>query len=162
MNKNNIVSDFLKLREEGIIKENFSTYNELLDVLSQMFSDEYDNLPDAQEAFNSLDNQLNGLLNKYYGVYSLGTKEWEILCSSEASNELINQSINEWDDYYNTKITNIDCICDSIASKVMDDMSNCGCDVHNALSMICDDVFSGENPFFVDCGEENPRISFLQ
>lgn len=38
MNKDVILRDFLKLKEEGLIKENFSTYEELLDVLSEMFS----------------------------------------------------------------------------------------------------------------------------
>lgn len=47
MNKNFILNDFLKLKEDGVIKEMFSTYEELLDVLSEMFSDMYHRSSDA-------------------------------------------------------------------------------------------------------------------
>lgn len=157
-----ILKDFLKLKEEGVIREDFSSIDELEDVLSQMFSDEYDRASDAQEAFDDLNDELNGLLNKHCAVYCLGTKEWSIICSSEASEELIKKSIDEWNDYYDKNVADIDDLCSSINVRVMKDMSNCGCDVYNALAMICDDVFGDENPFYVDCGEPNPRISFLE
>lgn len=160
-----ILKDFLKLKKKGVIREDFSSIDELEDVLSQMFSDEYDRASDAQEAFDDLNDELNGLLNKHCAVYCLGTKEWSIVCSSEASEELIKKSIDKWNDYYGKNVANIDGLCSSINFRVMNDMSNCGCDAYNALSMICDDVFafdSENNPFYVDCGEPNPRISFLE
>lgn len=162
MNKNNILKDFLKLKEDGVIEKSFSTYEELLDVLSEMFSDIYDRSSDAQEAFDDLDYDLDGLLNKYCGVYTLGTKEWTINSSIDASDEIIKQAIQDWNSYYRDSLSTIDELCDGITHRVMKDMSNCGCDVHNALAMLCDDVFSQEHPFFVDLGEEDPRISFLE
>lgn len=160
-----ILKDFLKLKEEGVIREDFSSIDELEDVLSQMFSDEYDRASDAQEAFNNLNDELNGLLNKHCAVYCLGTKEGSIVCSSEASEELIEKSINEWNDYYDENISDIDELCSVIEHRVTEGKCNCGCDAYNALSMICDDVFAFDNknnPFYVDCGEPNPRISFLE
>lgn len=162
MNKNFILNDFLKLKEDGVIKKPFSTYEELLDVLSEMFSYVYDRSSDAQEAFDDLNNDLDGLLNKHYGVYTLGTKEWNISSSLEASDVAIAQSIQDWNDYYGSNLKSIDEVCDAIDRRVMKDMSNCGCDVHNALAMLCVDVFTEEHPFFVDLGEEDPRISFLE
>ena len=159
-----ILKDFLKLKGKGIIIEDFSSIDELENVLSQMFSDEYDKVSDAQEAFDNLDDELNGLLNEHCAVYHLGIKEWSIVCSSEASEELIKKSINQWNDYYDKNISDIDELCSAIEYRVTKDMCNCGCDAYNALSMICDDVFaldSENNPFYVDCGESNLRISFL-
>lgn len=162
MNKNFILNDFLKLKEDGVIKEMFSTYEELLDVLSEMFSDMYHRSSDAQEAFDDLNDNLDGLLNKHCGVYTLGTKEWSITSSLEASDSVVAKSIQDWNDYYGANLKSIDEVCDAIDHRVMKDMSNCGCDVHNALAMLCEDVFGGEHPFFVDLGEEDPRISFLE
>lgn len=160
MNKNAIMNDFMKAKEEGLIEDNFNTYEELLDVLSEMFSDIYDKSSDAQEAFDDLDYELDGLLNKNCAVYTLGTKEWEIMCSAEASEDIIKQSINEWNQNY-SNVEDINDLCDSITHRILKDMSNCGCDVHNALAMICNEVFTNEDIFYIDLGEENPRISFL-
>ena len=162
MNKNVIVEDFKKLSEGGIIERMFSSYDELLDVLSEMFSDEYEKESDAQDAFNNLDEELGGLLGKYCAVYTLGTKEWVIECSGDVSKEKIEEVIASWNDYYDDNLADINDLCDSITHRVMKDMSNCGCDVYNALSALCDDVFGDGHPFYVDLGDENPRISFLE
>lgn len=159
-----ILKDFLKLKEEGVIREDFSSIDELEYVLSQMFSDEYDRASDAQEAFDDLNNELDGLLYEHGAVYHLGDKEWEIVCSSEVSEEVIEKIINQWNNYYGKDISDINDLCSAIEYRVTKDMGNCGCDAYNALSMICDDVFafdSENNPFYVDCGESNLRISFL-
>lgn len=162
MNENVILNDFLQLKEDGVITEQFATYEELLDVLSGRFSDIYDNSDDAQKAFDDLDDSLNGYLTKHCGVYSLGTEEWDICFSTEASDELLSKVIQDWNNYYTDNISTIHELCSSVYRRVRKDMSNCGCDVHNALSMLGDDVFSTEHPFYVELGEENPRISFLE
>lgn len=161
MNKNAILNDFLKLKEEGVIVDSFSTFDELLDVLSDMFAEEVEDSSDAQEAYDNLNDALGGIIEKHCGVYSLGTKDWSIECSTDNSKELISQLIQKWNDYYDDKITDIDELCSSLTRRVGKDMCNAGCDVHNALSMISDDVFVGKHPFFVELGEKNPRISFL-
>lgn len=161
MNKNTILKDFLELKKEGIIEEPFSNYEELLDVLSNMFEEEYEKYSDAQEAYDNIDDTLNGLLNKHCGVYTLGSKEWEIICSNEATQETINNMITDWNEYYGTSISDINDLCGSVTHRVMKDMSNAGCDVYNALAMICNDVFTGKNALSVDIGELNPRIYFL-
>ena len=162
MKKDCILKDFLKLKKDGIIKESFSTYEELLNVLSDMFSDIYNKSSDAQEAFDDLNDNLDGFLNKHCGVYTLGIQEWTIKIYTEASNETIEQSIQDWNSYYCDSLSSIDELCDSITHRIIKDMSNCGCDVYNALTMLCEDVFGESHPFFVDLGEENPRISFLE
>lgn len=160
MTKEMIFNDFLKLKEEGVLDEKFSTYDELLAVLSEMFQDKYSKYPDAQEAFDDLDDDLNGLLTKNCGVYSLGTKEWEI--KIEQMNEKTKEKhIKDWNEYYGSEIKDLDDLADSITHRVMKDMSNAGCDVYNALAMIIDDVFGETNLIYVDLGEENPRIEFL-
>ena len=161
MEKQLILKEFLKLKNEGVITEDFSTYEELLDVLSEKFSENYDSSSDAQEAFDDLDDELDGILNKFSGVYSLGTKEWSIHCSSEASKDAIEELISKWNSYYAYEVTDVDELCSAIEHRVLKDMCNCGCDVHNALAMLCNDVFGEDDLIYVDIGESNPRISFL-
>lgn len=162
MNKDVILRDFLKLKEEGLIKENFSTYEELLDVLSEMFSNCQEDSTDAQEACNDLNDYLEGVLYKHCAIYTLGEEDWIIDYSDEFKEKSVKDIIKEWNSFYEENLSDIDDVCDSITHKVMDTMSNAGCDVLNALKSVCDEVFGDEYPFYVDMGELNPRISFLK
>lgn len=161
MNKNVVLNDFLKLKEEGVIVDEFTTFDELVDVLSHMFVEEFENSSDAQDAFDNLNDTLGGIIKKHSGVYSLGTKDWSIEYYTDAPKELIAQLIEKWNKYYDTKITVIAELCDSLTRRVEKDMCNSGCDVHNALAFISDDVFADKHPFYVELGEDNPRITFL-
>ena len=162
MNKDVILKEFLELKKDGGINEKFSSFEELVNVLSQMFEEEYESSSDAQEAYNCLNDNLEGLLGKHCAVYKLGTEEWSIDCDSKATKESIKNVITKWNDYYGSKNTTIEGVCDAITHKVMKTTSNYGCDAHNALFEICLDVFEDGHPFFVNIGDENPRIEFLE
>lgn len=160
MDKEKILKDFLKLKKEGLIEENFSSFDELVQVLSDMFEDMYSKYSDAQEAYCDLDDDLDNCLSKNGAVYCLGTKEWEVKIDNidEKAKE---QLYKNWNDYYNSEINDIDDLVSAISHRIMKDMSNAGCDVHNALAMIINDVFGECNCIYVDIGEESPRIEFL-
>lgn len=160
MKKELIMQDFKKLREEGVLTKDFNTYEELLEVLSEMFTDVYYHNSDAQEAFDELDDELDGLLNKHTGVYYLGTNEWSIELDTRDDTK-IKELIKEWNSYYGSNIESIEDLTSAIEHRVCKDMSNAGCDVFNALAMLCNDVFSEPDIAIVDIGDENPRIEFL-
>lgn len=161
MNKDVVLKEFLELKERGLIKDSFSTYEELLDVLSDMFTNEYEHSDDAQDAYNDLDDALENKISKFCGVYTLGSEEWDICFNENISIEEKETALNQWNEYYCSDNSSIDDLTSSIIHRVMKDMCNCGCDVYNALSMIIDDVFEGKELFFVNIGELNPRIDFM-
>lgn len=163
MTKELILKDFLKLQKEtGVMKEHIiTTYEELLNALSEEFAEEYDGCSDAQDAFDNLNDYLDNFLGDHAGMYSLGTKDWSIECYSNATKELKEGAINQWNSYYSSNITDINDLTSAASHRLSKDMSNCGCDIHTAFAMLCDDVFADEHPLFVDLGESNPRISFL-
>lgn len=158
--KEAILKDFRKLREEGLIKDDFSSYEELLDVLSEMFANQYEGYSDAQEAFDDLNDYLEGKLNEHCGVYTLGTEEWHIKIDVKEP-EKLNALMKQWGEYYGS-VSDADDLASSMEHRVMKDMSNVGCDVHNALAMLCSEVFDEyDSSIYADIGESNPRIDFL-
>lgn len=162
MTKELILKEFLKLQKEtGVMKEyTITTYEELLNALSEEFAEEYDGSPDAQDAYDNLNDYLDNFLEDHAGMYSLGTKDWSIECYSNASKEIIESAINQWNQSYLSNIKDIDDLTSAITHDIMDTMSNVGCDVHNAFAIICEETFEEKHPLFIDLGEPNPRIDF--
>lgn len=158
-----ILKDFKKLREDGLIKEDFTNYKELLDVLSEIFAHQYEEYSDAQDAFDDLNDYLDGKLNQHRGVYTLGTEEWRIKIDVKEP-EKLNDLMEQWGKCYGS-VSDADDLASSIEHRVMKDMSNAGCDVYNALDMICSEVFDEvdniDSFIYVDMGEPSPRIDFL-
>lgn len=162
MTKDLILKNFLQLQEEANIMKQHSitNYSQLLDVLSKEFEKTYDSCSDAQEAYDKLNSALNNFLENHCGMYSLGTKDWTIECYSNATKEVIEDTINNWNNHNSSNITNINTLISALTTDVTDTMSNCGCDVHNAFATICNEFFEENHPLFIDLGEPNPRIDF--
>lgn len=162
MNKELILQDFLKLqRETEVLKEYIITnYEELLSALSEEFAEEYDSCDDAQDAFDNLNDYLSNFLIKHGARYFLGTQEWAIDYKENASKDIIESAINEWNGYYSASLKDIDDLTSAINHQVLKDMSYCQYDVHTAFAELCEDIFKKKHPLFVNIGESNPRIDF--
>lgn len=141
----------------NVLGQSFSTMEDALEYLSEMFQKEYDTFGDAQEAFNSLDNDLKGYLGAHF-VYVLGTQERYVdaVCVSDESGY-----ITEWNLFYSSDIKDWQSLLSDIENKVEDAMCNCGCDAKNALASICSEIFGETYPFFIECGDIDPRIDLL-
>lgn len=159
--KETALKDFKELLEEGILTQNFDDISDLEAILSEMFEEKMEYHTDAQEAYDDLDMELNNKLSKYF-VYTLGTQPWSVQAHKTVGENFEKYSA-QWKEYYSTKgsFNNFDDLCSTIEHRVMKDMSNCGCDCKTALSNLCDDVFDDEHPFYIDLGDNEPKISFL-
>lgn len=155
------IKDFKKLLLNGTLEKDFETIEELEDILSELFAEKLDYHIDAQEAYDDLDSDLDKYLSKYF-CYRLGTSDWTVNAHYEGNNDFDKYS-KQWSEYYSLSedIIDYDDLCSSIEHRVRKDMSNVGCDCKTALSLICDDIFVDGHPFYIDLGEENPRILYL-
>ncbi|MGU8836345.1 hypothetical protein ACV3UL_18935 [Clostridium perfringens] len=151
-----IVRDF----EQTLVRD-FRDMSELEVFLSERFEEILDKSSDAQDAFNDLNDEVSGLLNKHGFVYYLGTAEWFVTCD-KLSDVDSKKLIKEWNNFYtDRKVNTLEELFDSLESVVRDTMCNAGCDAKNALNSVCEEVF--ENPqFYIDCGDGEPHIEFLR
>lgn len=155
-----IMKDFLELKEKGFIEGEFNNISELCDLLSDLLCIIYEEQNDLQSAFNMLNLILGGLINKHQCVYTVGTKPWEILYNEDQPDDVLRDALNKWNEYYDDNNETIDDLCSSVMHRLLDTMSNVGCDVFNALKMILDDIDVKDNIIIISYGELNPRISF--
>lgn len=115
----------------------FSTKEEFLTYLSDKFKSILENSDDAQEAFNLLDNDYSYYLSSLGCVYSLFDGEnWQINIKEDLLDFI---SLNEFSNEWNEKVNSIEDVESILTHKVMNTMSNVGCDVYNALKLELED-----------------------
>lgn len=115
----------------------FSTKEEFLTYLSDKFKSILENSDDAQEAFNLLDNDYSYYLSALGCVYSLFDGEnWQINIKEDLLDFI---SLNEFSNEWNEKVNSIEDVESILTHKVMNTMSNVGCDVYNALKLELED-----------------------
>ena len=115
----------------------FSTKEEFLTYLSDKFKSILENSDDAQEAFDLLDNDYSYYLSALGCVYSLFDGEnWKINIKEELRDFI---SLDEFSNEWNEKVNSIEDVESILTHKVMNTMSNVGCDVYNALSLELED-----------------------
>ena len=115
----------------------FSTKEEFLTYLSDKFKSILENSDDAQEAFDLLDNDYSYYLSALGCVYSLFDGEnWKINIKEELLDFI---SLDEFSNEWNEKVNSIEDVESILTHKVMNTMSNVGCDVYNALSLELED-----------------------
>lgn len=115
----------------------FSSKEEFLSYLSDKFKSILENSDDAQEAFNLLDNDYSYYLSALGCVYSLFDGEnWQINIKEDLLDFI---SLNEFSNEWNEKVNSIEDVESILTHKVMNTMSNVGCDVYNALKLELED-----------------------
>ena len=121
----------------AIIGVDFSSKEEFLSYLTDKFKSILENSDDAQEAFDLLDNDYSYYLSALGCVYSLFDGEnWEINIKEELLDFIsLDEFSNKWDE----KVNSIEDVESILTHKVMNTMSNVGCDVYNALSLELED-----------------------
>lgn len=115
----------------------FSSKEEFLSYLTDKFKSILENSDDAQEAFNLLDNDYSYYLSALGCVYSLFDGEnWQINIKEDLLDFI---SLNEFSNEWNEKVNSIEDVESILTHKVMNTMSNVGCDVYNALKLELED-----------------------
>ena len=151
----------LSIFNERVGEEKFSDFDELLEFLSNEFANEYENCDDAQKAYNNVNDKYDGLLGEYF-VYTLGTESWRITTQEGAELNDLLEAIELWNNYYGSDVKDIEDFCSELENRIYKDMSNAGCDVFNALTMIADDVGFDKDLILIDLGELDPKIELLE
>lgn len=115
----------------------FSSKEEFLSYLTDKFKSILENSDDAQEAFDLLDNDYSYYLSALGCVYSLfDGKNWKINIKEELLDFI---SLDEFSKKWNEKVNSIEDVESILTHKVMNTMSNVGCDVYNALKLELED-----------------------
>lgn len=115
----------------------FSSKEEFLSYLSDKFKSILENSDDAQEAFDLLDNDYSYYLSTLGCVYSLfDGKNWKINIKEELLDFI---SLDEFSKEWNEKVNSIEDVESILTHKIMNTMSNVGCDVYNALNLELED-----------------------
>lgn len=145
----------------------FNSKKDLLEYLSEELINNYEYCDDLQESFDMLDDEMDGLLNKYGMVYTMGSEDWHV---DHVFKNTVNDKITKalvvgvWNQYYDkcrSRVSNIEDLCSVIENDIIKTMSNGGCDANTALNMICADIYPSFKPFYIHYGEFDPKVRFL-
>ena len=110
----------------------YNSVDEMCASLSEKFSEKREYIDDAQEAFNSLNDEFSGYLGYLGFVYSIfGGDSWHVNML-DCSEPILKDVCKFFDD---KKILTSDDAIAAVENRVMKTMSNVGCDVYNALSL---------------------------
>lgn len=156
-----VIKDF-----NSTFKSNVTGINEVLDFLSKEFSDNYDNVSDAQDAFDTLVDEYSEFMNKYPFVYSLsGDETWEVSTGSDFKESNLNEYLKVVNKVYpGLEATTLDDALCRIERDVEKTMSNAGCDMFTALNLILSEDLSelcDESIFTIIGADSEPRIELL-
>lgn len=141
--------------------QNFKTKEEFLEYLSERFEEKLDKFEDAQDAFDDLDNDYSNYLSVLGCVYSIfGGEDWNIIGDEKVLNEI---SITEFKEILeDEKIESISDIESNLTHRVMNNMSNCGIDVYNALKLELEELDDRMSSYFsVDSNGEGAKIEMI-
>lgn len=139
--------------------EHFKSIEDVEQYLTDKFQNYIDKSEDIQLAYNDMNEDMNGFLNKYF-VYSIsGDGCWSISTSENYKIEDLHELLSNWNSYYEDSLTSLDELMSSIERRVEKDMDNVGCDPFNALNMLSADV-GLKDAFIIDGAAEKPTIKF--
>lgn len=145
----------------AVTNQPLNTLKEAEDYLSERLQEVYIEQDDAQEAFDALDTELNGLLGKYF-VYTLSGKdgEWHVGTGDAFDDTKLDDYIEAFQEHYNEEFESLDDLTSKLEYRVMKDMSNAGCDAFNALAMILEEDLLLDGVFAILGADEEPRIEW--
>lgn len=150
----------------SVYQDNIKSVTEILDILSESFQEHYDILSDAQDAYNATDDDFKEIMSECCFVYSLsGSENWNISTGFDYDESQLSNYIKIVRENYNdANIKTLDDILDKIERQVEKTMSNVGCDMYNALTMILDEdlcYLSDKNIFCISGANCEGRIEIL-
>lgn len=144
-----------------VMNEHFTTIEEAENALSERFGDLYSDYEEAQESFDELDRETNGLLGKYF-VYTLSApgETWHVGLGEKYQEENLPTYIEMFQKHYNESFENADDLTSKLENRVMKTMDNAGCDAFTALSMILAEDLSLLGLFVIVGADSEPRIEW--
>lgn len=165
------------IEKERVNKEIVEAYNsmcedkvdnidEVLDILSEEFQSNYDQLGDAQDAYDALVDEYNEVMKNHCFVYNLsGDNSWSISTGKRFDSSKFSKYIEIVKEYYcDDNINTLDDILSKLERHVTKTMSNVGCDMFTALNSILEEdlqEFYNKDIFVVDGADEDARIEIL-
>lgn len=145
-----------------IYKANTKDLEEILDILSEEFANNYKLLGDGQDAYNLLEDENREFMSEFAFVYTLfGGKSWDISLSDDFKEEETQNYIDTIKKHYRADINTLEEAIDLINIDISKTISNAGCDVFSALNLILEDIFNGLNVFKITNRYIEPRIDIL-
>lgn len=144
-----------------VLNTELTSINELEEMLSEKFQKLYEENEEAQVAFNELDEELGGLLGKYF-VYTLSAdgEMWSVGIGEGYEASKLSEYLTTFKEYYNEDVQTIEDCTSKLEYRVMKDMSNAGCDAFTALSMILEEDLGLEDVFVIVGADSEPRIQW--
>lgn len=148
-----------------IEENNVSSINEVLNILSKSFQENYNKLGDAQDAYDVVAEEYGDILKEACFVYNLsGSNVWDVSTGRGYDENQLPRYLDIIKSCYtDKKIKTLNDILSSIQKDVEKTMSNVGCDMFTALNLILEeDLYQLNSDVFVisnaDC---EPRIEIL-
>lgn len=150
----------------SVYENKVNSVDEVLDILSEEFQSNYDQLEDAQEAYDILANEYKDVMKNHCFVYSLsGNTKWSVSTGEGYDTAQLPGHIKVVKECYSDEnITTLDDILSKIERHVTKTMSNVGCDMFTALNYILEEdlhEFYDKNIFVIDGADAEPRIEIL-
>lgn len=157
-NKQLIIEEF-----ESKLGVKFNNSKELEELLSEKFREAMENNVDAQLAFNELDSEVSGLLNKYCCYYLTDNGvSWSVDTGDLFNNSNIELYLSKFKDEYNEEFKSIEDMTSKLENKVLKDMSNAGCDCKSALRMILEEDLDLVGVFSIVGADAEPTIELIK
>ena len=150
----------------SICEDKVDNIDEVLDILSEEFQSNYDQLGDAQDAYDALVDEYNEVMKNHCFVYNLsGDSSWSISTGKGFDSSKLSKYIEIVKEYYcDDNINTLDDILSKLERHVTKTMSNVGCDMFTALNSILEEdlqEFYNKDIFVVDGADEDARIEIL-
>ena len=145
-----------------IYKANTKNLEEVLDILSEEFANNYKLLGDGQDAYDLLEDENKEFMNKFGFVYTLFKGgSWSISISDDFKEGDVENYINTINEYYQVNISTLPEAIDLIKIDIFKTMSNASCDAFTALNLILEEIFNGDDIFKLTNKNIEPRIDIL-
>lgn len=159
------INNIMVNKYNELYKNQVESIEDVLDILSEEFTENYDRLGDAQLAYDTLEDEHKEFMtysDSCFFVYSLsGGSCWSVSTGSGYDENKLDEYIKEVKSHYLYEdVENLDDILCSMERQIGKDMSNAGYDMHTALKMILEEDFDfgGDNVFVIEGADEEPRI----
>lgn len=165
------------IEKEKVNKELIEIYNsihdekvdnikDILNILSEEFQANYDEMGDAQAAYDTLVDEHKDLMANHVFVYNLsGNIKWSISTGEGYKPEKLQEYVNiVKESYSDENIATLEDVLSKIERDVLKTMSNVGCDMFTSLNLILQEdlhEFYGEDIFVVDGADAEARIEIL-
>lgn len=102
-----------------------------IEVLSNNFSNLYNDMGDGQEAFDyMMEEDMRGMLDDFDFIYTVTGDNWTV--SADGADDSVIEIVNE---LYGSKAKNLEEACSTVEKQVSKTMSNIGCDPYTALRL---------------------------